>query len=172
VGWTSVIAAVVVLAGSAMAYVGQLDSAAGPLDTVQPTMVSATARTGYAIEVAFSEPMLAPGVTTAENYALSGEGAGTLAATPSIVNGAGPYTLVWDSGEMLGGLPLTVTVTDVQDSVGNAIATPNSADTVGVEIPLAWWPLAVVLGLAGAGSILSGRRRRLATPRASSIGRW
>ena len=153
VGWTSVMAAVVMLAGSAMAYVGQLDSAAGPLDTVGPTVCSATVRTEQTIEVAFSEPMLAPGVATAANYTISGEGAGTLAANPSTVSGAGPFTLSWDSGEMRGRMPLTVT--DVQDTVGNAITSPNSADSMGVEMPLAWWPMAVVLGLAAGVSILS-----------------
>jgi len=150
VGRTSVVAAIVVLAGSATAYVGQTDSAAGPLDTVEPTVSSATARTEQTIEVAFSEPMLEPGVINPANYVISGEGAGTLAATPSTVSGVGPYTLGWDSGEMRGGKPLTVTVTDVQDAVGNVITTPNSADSTGVEMPLAWWPLVVVLGLAGA----------------------
>lgn len=154
-GWTSVMAAVVMLAGSAMAYVGQLDSAAGPLDTVGPTVSSATARTGQMIDVTFSEPMLEPGVTTAANYTISGDGAGTLAATPSTVSGAGPYTLSWDSGKMRGGMPVTVTVTDVQDPVGNAITSPNSADGTGVEMPLACWPLVVVLGLAAGVSILS-----------------
>jgi hypothetical protein len=136
-----------------MAYVGQLDSAAGPLDTVGPTVSSATARTGYAIEVEFSEPMLEPGVTAAANYALSGDGAGTLAATPSTVSGTGPYTLSWDSGEMRGGKPVTVTVTDVQDAVGNVITTPNSANSMGVEVPVAWWPIVLALALAGAVSI-------------------
>ncbi|MCX5770623.1 MAG: hypothetical protein NTZ09_10170 [Candidatus Hydrogenedentes bacterium] len=148
-GRTSVVAAIVVLAGSAMAYVGQTDSPAAPLDTVGPTVASATVRTDRTIEVQFSEPMLEPGVMNSANYMISGEGAGTMAANPSTVSGAGPYTLSWDSGEMLGRMPLTVTVTDVQDTVGNAITSPNSADSTGINMPLAWWPMAVVLGLAG-----------------------
>ena len=153
--WTSVTAAILALTGSAMAYVGQLDSPAGSLDTVRPTVSSVTVQTGQMIEVAFSEAMLEPGVTTPANYAISGDGAGTLAATPTTVSGAGPYTLNWDSGEMLIGTPVTVTVTDVQDAVGNVITTPNSGDGMRLEVPLVWWPIVLVLALAAGASVRS-----------------
>jgi len=96
------------------------------------------------IVATFSEPMLAPGVTTPGNYAVSGLGAGTLNPNPDAVTGSGPYALTWSAGEMLGGEPVTLTATGVQDAVGNPIDTgTNSASAAGVGTPPVFSGLAV-----------------------------
>ena len=49
-------------------------------------------------------------------------GTGTLFLHPSNITGAGPsYSLVWNAGEMLGGAPLNVTVSGLQDLAGNPV---------------------------------------------------
>jgi len=67
-------------------------------------------------------------VTTAANYALSGTGKGTLATNPdsvALVSG-NTYRLTWNTGEMKNGGNVTIAVSNVQDSVGNTIGSPNS----------------------------------------------
>ncbi|HPO12900.1 MAG TPA: SUMF1/EgtB/PvdO family nonheme iron enzyme, partial [Candidatus Hydrogenedentes bacterium] len=119
----------------AQALTGSGDSAAGPLETVPPSLHSVSAATEGSLSAAFSEPMLAPGVTTPGNYAVSGLGAGTLTATPANVSGTGPYTLSWTSGEMLDGASVTVTATGLQDAVGNLIdPAHNNASCAGIGI--------------------------------------
>jgi len=104
----------------------------GGLNTVRPTVTGVTVLTGLTIQVSFSKTMLAPGITTAANYALSGAGQGSLATNPSSVAGAGPYVPTWASGEMLNGATVTMTVTGVQDTLGNLITTPDSGNGTGI----------------------------------------
>ena len=91
-------------------------------ETVSPTLDSLSAVTERSLSAAFSEPMLAPGVTTPGNYAVSGLGAGTLGAHPTGAAGTGPCGLTWSAGEMRNGATVTVTATGLQDLVGNPIA--------------------------------------------------
>ena len=113
-------------------YAGTGDSASGRLDTVRPAVVSVAAVTSWTLSIAFSEPMRAPEVAFPGNYILSGAGRGNLAANPASVSGVGPYTLNWASGEMLDGGSVTVTVTGVQDAVGNPVGSVNSAGATGI----------------------------------------
>ena len=119
--YAPVLMVVFCLGSGAFAVSGSGDSATGPLETVQPVVQSAAALTEQSISVSFSEPMLAPGVTTPANYTLSMPGAGSLAAHPDGVAGSGPFTLHWAAGEMLDGAPVTVTVSGMQDLAGNPV---------------------------------------------------
>ena len=104
-----------------------------PLDTVSPTLESATAVMDAGVSATFSEAMRAPGVTDAGNYAVSGLGVGTLTPAPSSVSG-GPavVTLDWVAGEMRDSVALTLTVSGLQDAVGNPINPgANSASFAG-----------------------------------------
>lgn len=107
------------------------NSPSSVLDTVRPVVTSVAAQTSRTIQIAFSKIMLQPAVLTAGNYVLSG-GTGNLSATPSNVTGSGPYVLTWTAGEMLDGRTITVTASQVQDSLGNLIGTPNSGDSIGI----------------------------------------
>jgi len=110
-----------------------------PLETVRPTVVFVTAGTTASLSVSFSETMRAQGTFSPENYTVSGAGAGTLTAHPNTVTGpltaqqpypfpgTDPRFLTWSSGEMRDGVPLTVTVTNVQDAVGNPIKFSGSS---------------------------------------------
>ena len=116
----------------AFALTGTGDSGSGPLETVAPTVLSATAATTASISVTFSEPMLAAGVTNPANCTLTGTGTGTLAQHPTSIAGTGPYTLTWSAGEMRDGQSVTVTVAGVQDAVGNPLSPmANSAVCLG-----------------------------------------
>lgn len=85
-----------------------------PFETVSPTLASASAVTDAGVSAVFSEALLAPGATVPDNYAVSGDGVGTLTASSSGVSG-GPaaFTLNWASGEMRDGVSLTLTVSGV-----------------------------------------------------------
>jgi len=154
-------AAIVVLAGiglcvSAGALTGSGDSPVGALETVRPTLDSISVPTEASIEATFSEPMLAPGASTAGNYAVSGLGAGTLGANPDSVSGTGPYTLTWTTGEMQDGQTVTLTATSVQDAVGNPIDTSaNSASAPGVGVAPIFTGLIADPGQASAGETVS-----------------
>ena len=121
---------------SGVALTGSADSGTGMLETVKPVLVSAVTQGERAVSVTFSEQMLQPGIVEPENFSVSMPGAGTLAPHPSGVNGTGPYELTWERGEMLGGAPLKVTVSGVQDLLGNPIDMASaSASAVGVGSP-------------------------------------
>ena len=163
--WWMVSAALLVFAVSwgAFALTGSDDSATGALETVRPGIESLTVTSGASIEVSFTEPMLGPGVTTADNYAVSGLGAGTLSAHPTTVDGTDPYTLSWTSGDMVG-TTVTVTVTGLQDLVGNPIDPEGDSASgmgIGAKVPLYAWPLALALLAAGL-LVLARCRRRTA----------
>lgn len=141
---------------SAHAVTGSGDSATGALETVKPTLTGITVPTSSSVQATFSEPMRAPGVGTPGNYAVSGTGAGTLAANPDVVSGSGPYTLTWSTGEMLDGAPVTLTVTGVQDAVGNPIdPNANSATANGVGVAPVFSGLAVTPSEAAAGETVT-----------------
>lgn len=108
------------------------NSAVNSLETVPPTVTSVAAMSSQSIQVTFNEVNLTSGAATAANYTLSGAGQGSLSATPTSVNGTGPYTLTWSSGEMLNGAAITVAVANVQDAVGNVLGSPNSGTGTGI----------------------------------------
>ena len=119
----------------AHALTGSGDSGTNPLETVLPMLNSVSAVTERSLSATFSEPMLAPGVTTPGSYAASGAGAGTLTAHPTAVSGDGPYALTWTAGEMQNGASVTVTATGVQDLVGNPIdSAHNGASGTGIGV--------------------------------------
>ncbi len=126
----------VILSFDSVGLTSTVDSAIHRLETVPPTLPSVLAATERRLTVTFSEPMLSPGVTTQGNYALTGAGMGTLNPVPTSVGGTGPYALMWPTGEMRNGAPLTVTATGVRDTVGNPIdPAHNFALGVGLGIP-------------------------------------
>jgi len=102
------------------------------VDQTPPTVTGVAVQTGLTVDVSFSEAMGA-GVTTSTNYALSGSGRGTLAANPdSVALASGnTYRLTWLAGEMKNGGDVTVTVSNVQDTAGNPIGSPNSGTHAG-----------------------------------------
>jgi len=141
---------------SAHAVTGSGDSATGGLETVRPTLTGITVPTSSSIEAVFSEPMRPAGLTTPGNYVVSGAGAGTLGANPGSASGAGPVTLTWSSGEMLGGATLGLTVTGVQDALGNPIDTAlNTANGAGVGVAPVFSGLSVTPGAAAAGETVT-----------------
>ena len=139
---------------------GSGDSAVGVLETISPTVTGITVLSEASIEISFSEALLTPDDTAPENYSVSGVGAGTLAMSPDLVTGAGPYTLTWFTGEMLGGKTVTITVDGVQDMMGNPInPAQNSASDTGIGVlPVRMWPVAALL--LGIGAIVLLRRHR------------
>jgi formylglycine-generating enzyme required for sulfatase activity len=138
------------------ALTGSGDSPAGALETVPPVLDAITVTSDASVEAAFSEPLLAPGGDVPGNYTLSGLGAGTLTPTPDSVTGSGPYGLLWSSGEMLDGGPVTLTVNGVQDALGNPIDTgANSASATGMGIPPVFSGLTVTPTIAGPGDTVS-----------------
>lgn len=121
-----VLSLVLVFSLPALALTGSGVSPVTPLETVSPVVQSAAALTERSLSVTFSEPLLAPGGTTPGNYTVSGPGLGTLSAVPDTVTGSGPHTLTWTAGEMRNGAAVTVSVSGVQDAVGNPLL-PASA---------------------------------------------
>jgi hypothetical protein len=92
------------------------------VDSTSPTVSSVTVQDGLNVDVAYSEAM-GTGVTTASNYTVSGSGKGTLASHPdSVANTSGnTYRLTWNSGEMLNGGAIIITVANAQDTAGNVV---------------------------------------------------
>jgi hypothetical protein len=111
------------------------------VDNTNPYLLSAVVVDGYTVEVVFSESV-GTGVTDAANYTISGSGAGSLAANPTLVTGAdATYQLSWSCpGQMLDGGDITITVSAaVQDLSGNAMVSPFSATDLGAataELPI------------------------------------
>lgn len=107
---------------NAVSVTGSGDSPATLLETVSPVLQSAEAVSDKSVAATFSEALLAPGATTAANYTVSGEGAGTLDASPSgAAGGPEAFTLDWTAGEMRNGVSLALTASGLQDTVGNLI---------------------------------------------------
>jgi hypothetical protein len=88
-------AIVLTVSFGAYALTGTGDSNVGLIETVPPTLDKVSATNEHSLTATFSETMLAPGATSTENYAVSGLGAGSLAATPSEATGSDPYILNW-----------------------------------------------------------------------------
>ncbi len=131
----SILVTFLLLSCGAHALTGSGESGTVSLETVSPRLQSATVVSPSAMSAVFSEPMLAPGIVNPANYAVSGSGAGTLNGHPRTVSGSGPYALAWTSGEMRGGSIITLTVTGVQDLVGNLIDPGrNSASKTAVGV--------------------------------------
>ncbi len=123
----------VCLAFNAVAVTGIGTSSTTPLETMSPSLQSVLAVTEKRLSATFSEAMLTPDSTTPGNYIVSGLGVGTLVPSPTSVSG-GPavFTLDWASGEMRDGVSLTLTVSGMQDAVGNPInSAANNASCAG-----------------------------------------
>lgn len=105
----------------AFALTGSGDTAVTPLETVSPQLESVSAVSDASLTATYTEQVRDTAATTPGNYTAVGGGIGTLAPNPTTATGTGPYTLDWASGEMQEARPLTVTVTGVQDAVGNPI---------------------------------------------------
>ncbi len=118
----------------AYAVTGSGDSGTSPLETVPPMLQSVSAVTERSLSVTFSEAMGTPSITTPGNYAVFGDGSGSLSPNPDSISGNGPYVLTWSAGEMRHGETVTL-VADVQDAVGNPIDPFNSsASTSGIGV--------------------------------------
>lgn len=78
------------------------------------------------IRVLFSEAM-EPFMTLTTRYTLSGPGKGTLTTNPNTVQKVADdnYILVWDTGNLLQGEDITVTVLTGADLAGNPLTEPN-----------------------------------------------
>jgi len=139
-----VIVAILAFGGaSAFALSGSGESESGSLDTVSPRLAAVTAGPA-SLSAAFSEPMLAPGVITMQNYAISGQGTGSLAVHPTGVSDPAPYLLTWSTGEMRHGATITLTASGVQDVAGNPIDPAfSSAATPGMGVSPEFTGLAV-----------------------------
>lgn len=150
--------AILSMSFNAVAVTGSGDSPATLLETVSPVLQSAEAVMDNSVAVTFSEALLASGATTPANYAVSGEGTGTLETSPSVVSG-GPaaFTLDWAAGEMRDGVFLELTASGLQDTSGNLIQPGSNAASIeglgtapvfsGVTVlpPQAWARLPVVV---------------------------
>lgn len=144
---------------------GYGDSTTGSLETVRPTVSALSVSTTREVGIAFDEPVV--GADNPANYAIS-DHAGNLAANPDVAASAGgsDYTLTWNAGEMLGGGNVTVTVSGVQDAVGNpmnaAFASASAASvfdapTTGTAMPPATAIAApIVIPFDGAADASSG----------------
>ena len=108
------------------------------VDTVAPTVSAVAVHDGLNVDITFSEAM-GTGVTTANNYTVSGTGKGTLGSHPnSVAHVSGnQYRLTWTSGEMFNGGDITIAVATAQDSAGNSIGSPNSGTDTGHAIGVA-----------------------------------
>jgi len=80
------------------------------------------------IQVTFSNAMASDALEPS-HYELSGPGIGYLASQPSTVNqtGSTTYQLLWLVGSMTPALPITLTVTNVHNSVGALMDPPGVA---------------------------------------------
>ncbi|MBX7257038.1 MAG: hypothetical protein K1Y02_11810 [Candidatus Hydrogenedentes bacterium] len=119
-------------AGNTISPLGNASTVVGGGIGVAPTVASVNVVDGTHINVVFSEAM-GVGVTTAANYAISGQ-KGTLPSAPASVSqvSSGVYQLAWTSGELKSGGVFTVTVQNVKDAAGNILGSPNTATGTGV----------------------------------------
>lgn len=151
-----IVLAVCLMSLSAVAYVGVGDSAPGPLDTAPPVLENVTALSEKSLSLTFNEPMLDTaeyGFSDVFNFRISGTGRGTLSQIPYNVTGSGPYTLEWFIGEMLNAAPVTVTLLNLQDLMGNLIVAPgNTAEGPGIGIPPEFTNVSVNPTRAGVGT--------------------
>lgn len=104
------------------------------VDRSSPSVLPALdMRSESSTRISLDEDLDSSGLDVA-NYAISGDGVGTLAANPDSVtkvpNTLHKYLLSWNSGEAANGGTLTVTVTNVSDLIGNPIGADNTASAV------------------------------------------
>src|SRR5205814_8310538 len=103
------------------------------LDHTAPTVQTVAVHDGLSVDVTFNEVgAMGTGVMTAANYVVSGAGRGSLTVNPdsvAFVSGL-TYRLTWNTGEMVNGGDVTITVSSVGDAAGNTIGSPNQATSV------------------------------------------
>jgi hypothetical protein len=92
-----------------------------------PTLVNVVRRTSNTLRIVFSEAM-ASDADIAANYAATGDGLGTCAATPDTVTqfDETSYSISWTEGELDEHFEVTITVTGVTDAAGNPIDENNN----------------------------------------------
>ena len=155
-GITGTALLILVASMNAMAYVGTGDSGPGPLDTAPPVLQNVTALSEKSLSLTFNEAMLDTsgyGFSDVFNFRVSGTGRGTLSQIPYGVSGTGPYTMSWFIGEMLNAAPVTVTLLNLQDRMGNLIIAPgNTASGPGIGIPPVFTNVTVSPDRAGVGT--------------------
>jgi hypothetical protein len=129
------------LVGNALA--ASPTSAAVTLDRINPAVLDLTVQSALVIDIRFDEQMGA-GTLNPANYAISGPGAGTMNANPDMVM-ADPmrlgapqsFRLTWLAGSPVNGGAITITVTNVFDSVGNPVSlVANFATSTAVPVEL------------------------------------
>ena len=98
------------------------------VDYTIPSVTTVQVQNTTTINVTFSKAMGGAGVTTPGNYVISGTGKGSFNSNPDSVSlsNSNTYSLTWSSGEMKTGDDVTITVTGVQDYIGNSISASNS----------------------------------------------
>lgn len=109
------------------------------IDKTAPAVHSITAVSGTVVDIKYTESNgLGASALTATNYTVSGPGKGTVGNNPASVTQTGTDTrrLTWSSGSMINGQPITITVTNVQDTAGNAIGAQNSATNLALPVTL------------------------------------
>jgi uncharacterized cupredoxin-like copper-binding protein len=121
------------------------DAGGQALDTGDNATITTSVKSDTEIYVSYREPV-GTGATTVENYTLSGNDQGTLAANPTTVVQQGStstYLLTWSTGAMTnGGAALSLAVENVLDARGLALTAPHNtaahaAGAVGVGPTLA-----------------------------------
>lgn len=113
-------------------FLGSPNTGSGVAVGSAPTVDSVSVVDTRHVDVTFSEAM-GSGATTANRYAISGSGIGTLTANPNSValQAGSTYRLTWNAGEMLNGGDITITVTNVRDLANNLIGSPNAGTDTG-----------------------------------------
>lgn len=140
-------------ASPAWSQSGSGESQTGRLESVRPRLTGIAVPGLRTVTATFSEPLFTPGTSVPSNYTLSGPGRGTLGSTPGgSAGGSGPIRLDWNSGEMRNGAAITLSVSGLQDAVGNPI-NPAFASTggTGVGVPPVFSGLVVQPAVAGPG---------------------
>jgi len=108
---------------------------------LSPTVTGVAVTDNGVVNLTFNETM-GSGVTTPSNYTISGPGSGALdGSSPdtvvlSGVRAAETYILTWSGGGMTLGGDVTVSVSNVQNGAGYAIAPGTSATHLGGGVPV------------------------------------
>ena len=144
------------MGGTGLTYFETLTVNVLDADEIAPQVVSVAVAGPREVDITFNEAMGA-GVVTPANYALSGSGRGSLAASPDGValSAGNTYRLSWLAGEMFNGGDITVTAANAQDAAGNPVGAPASGTDAGagIGVPpvitrLGTDPLTVLCGVA------------------------
>ncbi len=109
------------------------------IDKTAPVVDSIEAISGTVVDIVFTESgALSNSILTAANYSVTGDGKGTVGDHPAtvVLQSDKTYRLTWNSGSMINGQSITITVGNVQDAAGNLIGTPNSGSNLALPVTL------------------------------------